>query len=176
MTTSHTRFRLFVINLASVPGRQFVNSPTAESLERYMLLYKPFINFNMDTRKKGFALVVFISFCILIISIMPFFKTLFVAESGRFEFLGQNCGWLFIIGLFAKWRNMSKVILAIYCFDLLWLTSIFFSTYNSGIGNTYAYIILILLHLIVVLLLSLSQPVRNYINDSNYNHNSINSF
>jgi hypothetical protein len=33
---SSSKLRLLVINLASVPGRQLVNSPTAQSLERYM--------------------------------------------------------------------------------------------------------------------------------------------
>ena len=32
---SSSKLRLLVINLASVPGRQLVNSPTAQSLERY---------------------------------------------------------------------------------------------------------------------------------------------
>jgi hypothetical protein len=31
-----SKLRLLVINLASVPGRQLVNSPTAQSLERYV--------------------------------------------------------------------------------------------------------------------------------------------
>ena len=33
---SSSKLRLLVINLASVPGGQLVNSPTAQSLERYM--------------------------------------------------------------------------------------------------------------------------------------------
>lgn len=36
---SSSKLRLLVINLASVPGRQFVNSPTAQSLKRYVPLY-----------------------------------------------------------------------------------------------------------------------------------------
>lgn len=32
---SSSKLRLLVINLASVPGRQLVNSPTAQSLERF---------------------------------------------------------------------------------------------------------------------------------------------
>jgi hypothetical protein len=32
---SSSKLRLLVINLASVPGRQLVNSPTAQSLERW---------------------------------------------------------------------------------------------------------------------------------------------
>lgn len=32
---SSSKLRLLVINLASVPGGQLVNSPTAQSLERY---------------------------------------------------------------------------------------------------------------------------------------------
>ena len=36
---SSSKLRLLVINLASVPGGQLVNSPTAQSLERYLLLH-----------------------------------------------------------------------------------------------------------------------------------------
>ena len=36
---SSSKLRLLVINLASVPGRQLVNSPTAQSLERCVLPY-----------------------------------------------------------------------------------------------------------------------------------------
>jgi len=35
---SSSKLRLLVINLASVPGGQLVNSPTAQSLERYVPL------------------------------------------------------------------------------------------------------------------------------------------
>jgi len=36
---SSSKLRLLVINLASVPGRQLVNSPTAQSLERWLLVF-----------------------------------------------------------------------------------------------------------------------------------------
>jgi hypothetical protein len=36
---SSSKLRLLVINLASVPGRQLVNSPTAQSLERCVQPY-----------------------------------------------------------------------------------------------------------------------------------------
>jgi len=35
---SNSKLRLLVINLASVPGGQLVNSPTAQSLERWQSL------------------------------------------------------------------------------------------------------------------------------------------
>ena len=35
LTAGSYKLRLLVINLASVPGGQLVNSPTAQSLERY---------------------------------------------------------------------------------------------------------------------------------------------
>ena len=38
-----SKLRLLVINLASVPGGQLVNSPTAQSLERYMPFMRPYI-------------------------------------------------------------------------------------------------------------------------------------
>ena len=41
---SSSKLRLLVINLAPVPGRQLVNSPTAQSLDRWLLL-----NFETDS-------------------------------------------------------------------------------------------------------------------------------
>jgi hypothetical protein len=40
---SRSKYRLLVINLASVPGRQLVNSITAQSLERHMPFMRPYI-------------------------------------------------------------------------------------------------------------------------------------
>jgi uncharacterized protein (DUF433 family) len=37
---SSSKLRLLVINLASVPGRQLVNSPTAQRFERYALYFR----------------------------------------------------------------------------------------------------------------------------------------
>jgi hypothetical protein len=39
---SSSYLQLLTINLASVPGGQLVNSPTAQSLERYMPFYKTY--------------------------------------------------------------------------------------------------------------------------------------
>jgi len=36
---SSSKLRILVANLASVPVRQLVNSPTAQSLERYMAFF-----------------------------------------------------------------------------------------------------------------------------------------
>jgi hypothetical protein len=51
---SSSKLRLLVINLASVPGRQLVNSPTAQSLERWWQLNLTHPNMQSGTTQHHF--------------------------------------------------------------------------------------------------------------------------
>ena len=117
----------------------------------------------MNPKERGLLLTVFICVCIILTSIIPYFKQLFVSETGSFSIPGKGFGVLFAIGLFLKWEWMRKVVIALYSFNILLLSFIVPVNLQIG-GKLYSFLFLIWLHLVVVLVLYFSRDVKHFLN------------